>query len=214
MYREFGISEAIYILLAVRWTVLLALIAFCGGAIFGLIIALMRASGSRAMRFVAAVYVRINQGTPLLIQLFLVFFGLSMLGLELSAMTAAAICLIMNAAAFLGETWRGCIQAIGRGQIEAASAIGLGYFDTQRYVVLPQAARIAMAPTVSCLVYSLKSTSLASLIGFVELTRAASIVNNSTSSPFLIFGLISVIYFLLCWPLSRLSTRLEKRFAR
>lgn len=214
MYRDFGSGEVIFILLAMRWTLLLALIAFAGGSVLGLILALMRSSESPLLRGIAATYIRVNQGTPLLMQLFLVFFGLSMLGLELGAMTAAAICFIMNAAAFLGETWRGCIQAVPRGQVEGASALGLGFFHVQRYIVLPQAARIALAPTVGCLVYIVKGTSLASMIGFVEMTRAAHIVNNATSTPFVVFGIVGLLYFSLCWPLSLLSGYLERRFAR
>ena len=214
MYREIGSSEILYILFAVRWTLLLALIAFVGGGILGLVLALMRTGETRALRAAAAFYFRINQGTPLLMQLFLVFFGLSMLGLDVPPMLAAAICFSLNAAAFLGETWRGCIQAIGRGQIEAAQAVGLSLLHVQRYVVLPQAARIALAPTVGCLVYIIKGTSLASLIGFVELTRAAHIVNNNTSKPFIVFGLVCLVYFSLCWPLSLLGAKLEKQSAR
>ncbi|WP_414476453.1 amino acid ABC transporter permease [Microvirga sp. M2] len=210
MYREFDLHEVSFILFALRWTLLLTAVAFCGGAVLGLAIAFMRLSRVRIIRAIALIYIRVNQGVPLLTQLFLVFFGISMLGLEVSAFTAAAICFVLNASAFLGETWRGCIQSIPQGQVEAGYALGLGKIDINRFVVIPQAARIASGPTVGCLVYIVKGTSLSSLIGFVELTRAGQIVNNATMAPFMVFGIVGGLYFLLCWPLSLLAGRLER----
>ena len=152
------------------------------------------------------------QGTPLLMQLFLVFFGANFFGLSIDPLMAAAIGLTLNGAAFLGEIWRGCIQAIPKGQWEAATALGLHYTTRMKEIILPQAAKIAVAPTVGFLVLLVKSTSLASIIGFVELTRAGQIVNNATFRPFLVFGIVAAIYFVLCWPLSLFSRRLEKKF--
>jgi polar amino acid transport system permease protein len=152
------------------------------------------------------------QGTPLLMQLFLVFFGANLFGGGISPLASAAIALTLNAAAFLGEIWRGCIQAIPAGQWEAATALGLKHLSRMRYIILPQAGKIAVAPTVGFLVLLLKSTSLASIIGFVEVTRAGQIINNVTFEPFRVFSLVAAIYFVLCWPLSVLSQRLEQRF--
>ena len=122
------------------------------------------------------------------------------------------VTLTLHAAAYLGEIWRGCIDAVPRGQWEAATALGMRHPARMRYIVLPQAARISIAPTVGFLVLLLKSTSLASIIGFFELTRAGQIINNATFRPFLVFSLVAVVYFVLCWPLSLLSRRLETRF--
>jgi polar amino acid transport system permease protein len=119
----------------------------------------------------------------------------------------------LNAGAFLGEIWRGAIQAVPPGQSEAARALGLGYIPRMWRVVAPQALRIATAPTVGFLVNLVKSTSLAAIIGFVELTRAGQMLNNATFRPFTIFGIVAVLYFLLCWPLTVLSRRLEARLA-
>lgn len=212
MMRTFGIPEAIYIIAAVRWTLLLSVIAFTGGGIAGLVVAVARTAPPAWLRQGAAGYIQLFQGTPLLMQLFLVFFGSNLFGGGVSSLTAAAIALTMNAAAFLGEIWRGCIQAIPVGQWEAATALGMRHLARMRYVILPQAAKIAVAPTVGFLVMLLKSTSLASIIGFVEITRAGQIINNVTFDPFPVFGLVAVIYFILCWPLSMLSQRLEERF--
>jgi polar amino acid transport system permease protein len=212
MMRQFGPAEALFIVEAVRWTLLLSAIAFIGGAIAGLGIAIARTAPSAWLRDIAAGYIQVFQGTPLLMQLFLVFFGSTVLGAGIDPLVAAAIALTLNAAAFLGEIWRGCIQAIPSGQWEAATALGMRHLTRMRYVILPQASKIAVAPTVGFLVLLLKSTSLASIIGFVEITRAGQIINNVTFQPFLVFGLVGTIYFLLCWPLSRLSQMLEQRF--
>lgn len=212
MIRQFTTNEFLFILMAVRWTLLLSLIAFVGGGLAGLGVALARTSPRAWLRHLATGYIQVFQGTPLLMQLFLVFFGANILGSSIDPLLAAAIGLTLNAAAFLGEIWRGCIQAIPKGQWEAGTALGLGYWTRMRHVILPQAAKIAVAPTVGFLVLLVKSTSLASIIGFVELTRAGQIVNNATFKPFLVFGIVAAVYFAICWPLSLWSKRLEARF--
>ena len=211
--RALSVSDFTFLLLAARWTVLLSLIAFAGGAVIGLAVALMRVSETRWPRWLAVGFIRVFQGTPLLIQLFLVFFGADLLGLNLGAWLSAALGLSLNAGAFLGEIWRGSLQAVPRGQIEAARSLGLHYGPLMWRVVIPQATRIAVPPTVGFGVNLVKSTSLAAIIGFVELTRAGQQLNNSTFRPFLIFGTVGLIYFVLCWPLTLAATRLEKRLA-
>lgn len=214
MIRAFGFNEFLYIVQAIQWTVLLSLTAFAGGALVGLPVALLRSARTAWMRGVAACYIQLLMGTPLLMQLFLMYFGPpALLGVEVSAWVAAAIALTLNSSAFLGEIWRGCIQAIPRGQVEASEALGLRYFDRMRYVVLPQALRISLPPTVGFLVQLVKATSLASIIGFVEVTRAGQIINNATFRPALVFGIVAAIYFLLCWPMSRYAASLERRHA-
>ncbi|ALJ38036.1 amino acid ABC transporter permease [Azospirillum sp. Sp 7] len=211
--RAFSYNEFLFLLSAVQWTLALSAIAFIGGATVGLVIALARTSEIKAVRLAATGYIQLFQGTPLLMQLFLVFFGATVMGLDLNPWAAAALGLTLNASAFLGEIWRGCIQAVPRGQWEAASALGLRYPGLMRYVILPQAVKVAVPPTVGFLVQLIKSTSLAAIIGFTELTRAGQIVNNATFQPFLVFGIVAVLYFLMCWPLSLLSARLERRYA-
>jgi polar amino acid transport system permease protein len=211
MIREFSASEFWFLVLTVRWTVLLALIAFAGGGVVGLAVAILRVARARAPRAITAVYIRIFQGTPLLMQLYLVYFGASFFGIRTDAWTSAALGLTLYSSAFLGEIWRGCIQAIPRGQWEGAEALALGHLTQLRFVILPQALRIAIPPTVGFLVQILKATSLASIIGFTELTRAAQIVNNATFRPFIVYATVTGLYFALCWPLSWLSRRLERR---
>src|SRR5436190_11817598 len=162
----------------------------------------MRVSPNNALRIVASGYIQLIQGTPLLILLFLTYFGLGILGYKLIPLIAAAMALTLYAAAFLGEIWRGCIEAVPKTQWEASDCLGLNRFQQYAYVVLPQALRLAIPPTVGFMVQIVKNTSLASVIGFVELSRAGQIVNNSTFEPFVIFACVGALYFALCYPLS------------
>ncbi len=212
--REFGMADVWFILQAARWTVLLALIAFVGGALGGLAVALARTSGSRWLRYAATAYTQVFQGTPLLMQLFLVFFGAPVLGVEISPWVAAGVALTLNTSAFLGEIWRGCIQSIPEGQREAAEALGLRYVARMRRVILPQAWKVALPPTVGYLVQVLKGTSLAAIIGFMEISRAGQVVNNVTFQPLMAFGTVGALYFLLCWPLSLAARGMERRQKR
>ena len=212
--RTFGYPEFLFILEAARWTIALSLIAFVGGAIGGLLVALARTSDNAAARAAATAFVQVFQGTPLLLQLFLVFFGAPVIGIDVNPWVAAGVALILNTSAFLGEIWRGCIQAVPRGQWEAADALGLHYVARMRDVVLPQAFKIALAPTVGYMVQVIKGTSLAAIIGFTEVTRAGQIINNATFQPLVVFSLVAAIYFALCWPLSLLAGRMERRQAR
>ena len=209
--RTFGFPEFLFILEAAKWTVALSMIAFIGGTIGGLIIALSRTSDNAAARGLSGAFILVFQGTPLLLQLFLVFFGAPILGFDINPWVAAGVALILNSSAFLGEIWRGCIQAIPAGQVEAAHALSLSYFSRMRFVVLPQAFQIALAPTVGYLVQIIKGTSLAAIIGFAEITRAGQIINNATFQPLIVFSVVAAIYFALCWPLSLMAARMERR---
>ena len=213
MIREFTLTE-FWVIAGGLWaTLLLSAIAFVGGGIAGLGVALARTAPVKALRIAAGVFIDFFQGTPMLLQLFLVFYGLPVFGLKVNVWVAAAVGLTLHAGAFLGEIWRGGIQAVPRGQTEAADALGLDYATRMRHVVLPQALRMSFAPTVGFLVQLIKGTSLAAIIGFVELSRSGQLVSSITYKPLLAFGLVALCYFAICFPLSRYSARLEKRFA-
>jgi polar amino acid transport system permease protein len=214
MIRQFGWNEFELLVLAARWTIILAIMAFVGGGIGGLIVALLRTADSRVARAAMILFIRVFQGTPLLMQLFLAYFGMAIFGFTVNPLIAAMIALTAHASAYLGEIWRGCIEAVPRGQTEASTALGLHYFTRMRHVVLPQAARIAVPPTVGFLVQLLKETSLASIIGFVELARQGQIITSVTFRPLLVYGLVAVIYFIMCWPLSLVARRMERGLAR
>ena len=209
--NQLGLNHLVYLLVAAEWTVLLSLLAFAGGSVLGLAIALMRVSKVGVLRAIASGYIQLIQGTPLLILLFLSYFGLGIIGLKLVPLVAAGISLTLYAGAFLGEIWRGCIEAVPKTQWEASDCLGLDRAQQYAYVILPQALRIAIPPTVGFMVQIVKNTSLASVIGFVELARAGQIVNNSTFEPFAIFSCIAAICFALCYPLSVASRYLERK---
>lgn len=199
------------LLLAARWTIVLSLVSFIGGGIVAGILLFLRIGSRRAGRIFVHGYVELFQGTPLLMQLFLAFFGLGLFGVNVPAWLAAGLALILWSAAFLTEIWRGCVESIVRGQWEASSSLGMGYVQQMRHVILPQALRIAVPPTVGFSVQVVKGTALTSIIGFVELSKAGTIVTNATFQPFTVYGLVALIYFCLCWPLSKSSQILERK---
>jgi polar amino acid transport system permease protein len=160
-----------------------------------------------------ALYVQLFQGTPLLMQLFLAYFGVGLLGIDVSPWLSAALALTLYASAFLAEIWRGCVDAVPQGQWEAARSLALTHVQTLRLVILPQALRIAVPPTVGFLVQVIKGTALASVIGFIELTKAGQMITNATFQPFTVYALVAAGYFALCAPLSWWSRRLEQRLA-
>ena len=198
------------LLIATKWTLILSAIAFICGGIIGFLVMLMRISPNKWLSSLSWVYIEFLQGTPLLLQLFLAFFGISIvLGVNLSPLQAATLALTAFTSAFLADIWRGSIAAIGTGQWEAASALGFGYFKKLRLIILPQALKLSIAPTVGFAVQVIKGTSLASVIGFTEISRAAAQINNVTLQSLLVFSIDGLIYFCLCYPLSVLSQRLE-----
>jgi polar amino acid transport system permease protein len=202
------------LLLAARWTVVLSLIAFVGGGLVGLLLLMLRLGGGRVAGLAVAAYVQLFQGTPLLMQLFLAYFGLGLLGVDVSPWVAASAALTLYASAFLTEIWRGCVEAIPKGQWEAADSLALGFSEKLRHVIGPQALRIAVAPTVGFSVQVIKGTALASVIGFVELTKAGTMITNATFQPFTVYACVALMYFALCWPISAWSRRLERKLRR
>ena len=196
---------------ATRWTVALSLIAFVGGGVVGGLLLVARLSPWRGLQAAVGVYVQIFQGTPLLMQLFLAYFGIALFGVKTSAWAAAAFALTLYTSAFLTEIWRGCVAAIPKGQWEAASSLALNFREQLRYIVLPQAFKIAIPPTVGFLVQVVKGTALASVIGFVELTKAGTMITNATFKPFVVYSCVALLYFALCFPISLYAKRLERR---
>lgn len=202
------------LLLAARWTVLLSLVAFIGGGLVGLGLLWGRVARWPGFERGVAAYVQVFQGTPLLMQLFLAYFGLSALGWEISAWAAAAAALTLYTSAYLLEIWRGCLLAVPKGQWEAAASLAMSLSEQLRHVVGPQALRLAVAPTVGFLVQVIKSTALASVIGFIELTKAGTMITNATFRPFTVYAFVALLYFALCFPLSAWSRSLERKLRR
>lgn len=212
MMPTFSTVHLEFIAWAALWTIGLSAIAFVGGGLVGFAVALARISQNRVLRYAAIGYIQIVQGTPLLILLFLIYFGIAILGFsEVPALLAAGLGLTIYASGFLAEIWRGCIESVPKTQWEAAECLALTPWQRMTRVILPQAARIATAPTVGFLVQIVKNTSLASVVGFVELAQAGKLINNSIFMPFTVFMVVAAFYFAICFPLSTWSRSLERK---
>lgn len=203
------------LIFATQFTIYLSLIAFLGGGLVGAMITVARISPSKPARFLAQAYIWFFQSAPLLMLLFLFGLGVPrLLGVNVNIWLAASLALTLYASAYLAEVWRGAIQSLPTGQWEGASALGLTFIQTLRLVILPQAIRVSLAPTVGFLVQIIKGTSLAYIIGFSDLMSIGKRWANAPvdgTEPFIIYPLMALIYFSLCFPLSRLAITLEKR---
>ncbi|MBB3595666.1 polar amino acid transport system permease protein [Rhizobium sp. BK529] len=211
MLGGFSFNHLIYLLDGLLWTVVLSALAFLLGGIAGFFVMLCRISRFLWVRRAALIYIQIVQGTPLLIQMFILYFGLGVINISVPPLAAAGLGMMIYSSSYLGEIWRGSVESISRTQFEAAECLGLTRWQALRDVILPQALRIATPPTVGFLVQLVKNTSLASVVGFLELTRAAQVINNSLFQPFLVFGIAALFYFCVCYPLSVWSRSLERK---
>jgi len=212
IFRSFGTSEFLFLLESLQWTLILTALALGGGGVIGFLLALARVSIFKPLRILAGAYIQVIQGIPVLMILFLSFYGLALLGFRLPPLVAAGISMTVYASAYLAEIWRGSIQSVAKPQWEASESLAMTRMQQYRYVILPQAMRLSLPSTVGFAVQVVKNTSIASLIGFVELARAGQLVNNATFQPFRVFLVVAALYFVICYPLSLLSRRLERRF--
>ena len=200
---------------ATQYTIYLSLIAFIGGGIMALFITLMRISPDTRICKIAIGYIWLFQSTPLLMLLFL--FGLGaprLLDVDVDPWFAASTALTLYASAYIADVWRGAIQSLPVGQWEGGKALGFKFFRTLRLIILPQAFKISIPPTVGFMVQIIKATSLAYIIGFRDLMAIGKRWANSPvdgTEPFIIFPLMALIYFGLCYPLAQLARRLEKK---
>lgn len=214
MIRGLSPNDVLLLLRGLGFTALLTVIAFVGSAIAGLIFLAALVGRTKAPRILANGIILAIQGIPLLGILFLIFFGLALINFDISRWLAAMVALSIYGGAYLADIWRGAVESIPKGQWESAAALGLRRARTLRLVIYPQAFAVAIPPTVGFLVQLIKNTSLASVIGVVELTRMGAIVNGATFRPFIVYGAVCVLYFALCYPLTCLSRLLERRLAR
>lgn len=206
---SFGWPELLFLLRSGGWTLVLTAIAFLIGGVAGGVIAIARLADNRLLRTLAMLYILVIQSIPVLMVLFMSYYGLTFIGIELPPLVAASASLAVYVSAYLAEIWRGSIEAVPRQQWEASASLAMTRFEQYRYVILPQAIRISLPPTVGFLVQLVKNTSIVSVVGFVDLARAGQLVNNATFKPFEIFSVVALLYFLICFPLSRLSRTLE-----
>lgn len=197
--------------LAARWTIALSLVAFIGGGLIGLAMLVLRLTNRPLLTRCIDIYIQVFQGTPLLMQLFLLYFGIGLLGVDTSAWVSASIALTLYTSAYLAEIWRGCVESIPRGQWEASKSLAMSFGQMLTHVILPQALKIAVPPTVGFLVQVVKGTALASVVGFIELTKAGGMIANVTFAPLLVYSCVAVIYFVLCFPISLYARFLERK---
>ncbi len=213
MIRDLGWLDIYFLVFAMRWTIGLTAMAMVGGGLIGLLVAACGAVESpffRFLRWFAHGYVALVQGIPLLAWLFLFYFGPPvMFAIDTPPLLASAVGFSVYAGAFLGEIWRGSIASIPRTQWEAGKSIGLTYIEELRYIIIPQAILIATPPTVGFIVQLVKNTSLASIVGFVELTREGQMTTSATFRPLEIYLIVALLYFVICYPLTQFSRILE-----
>jgi His/Glu/Gln/Arg/opine family amino acid ABC transporter permease subunit len=210
-YGELWEAAHVELLQAAWATLQLACGALVIGLFVGLLIALARLSGSRLLRRCALFYIEIFRGTPALVQLFIIYFSLTAVGVQFSSFQAAMIGLGLNAAAYLSEIYRAGLEAVPKGQVEAAKAIGMPRLQLLRWVVLPQAIRIVLAPIGNVAISLLKDTSVASLIAAPDLMLRAQDLSSVYFMPLETYVLVGAMYFALCYPLSMAVRRLERR---
>ncbi|MBO0145244.1 amino acid ABC transporter permease [Agrobacterium sp. Ap1] len=192
------------------WTIVLSLLGFLGGTILGFPLALLLISKSTFSRLISSIVIIIVQGIPLPILMFAVYFGAGLTGYDPATLTAAGLSMAIYSAAFLAEIWKGSLRAVPSTQWEAADCLALTKTDILFRIIIPQAIRIATPPTIGFFVQVVKNTSYAIVLAFAELTYTARVVNNTSNEPFVIFTIAGVIYFVICFPLSILSRRLER----
>ncbi len=203
-----------FLLSGVYWTLGVTGAALSCGVVIGLVVGLCRLSRRRMVSGPAVVYIEVFRNTPALVQLIWVYYCLPILtGLNMTAVVSCTIALAVNGGAYIAEIFRGGIQSIDRGQIEAARALGMSSFQTMRKIVLPQAFRRMIPPFVNESVALLKFSSLVSVLGVADLTYQAQVLSTTTFRPIEIFTFIAVVYFVLCTMLSYSARRLERRLA-
>lgn len=213
MFEGFGWQHLSLILEGAVVTLQICALSLLFGGLLGLLFGLMAAGTIRPLRWLSAAYVALIRGIPVLLIIFFVYFGIPLLapGSSLPEYWAGVIALSVFASAYIAELVRGSIQAIPRGQFEAAEALGLPYAERMRWVILPQAARLIVPPGVGFLVILIKDSSLVAVIGLIELTRAGNIVSSLTAEPITTYLVVGAFYFVICYALSAAARRYERR---
>ncbi len=195
-------------------TIEITAIAVGLGFIFGLITSVCRLSGVKILQVIAVCYVNIIRGTPMLVQIFLIYFALPMvIGERINPFVAAVAACSINSGAYVSEIFRAGIQSVDKGQMEAGRSLGLSWMQTMRYVILPQAFKHVIPPLGNEFISMTKETSLVSVIGFEELTRRGQLIIAKTYGSFEIWLTVAVIYLVMTLTIARLVSYLERRFA-
>jgi polar amino acid transport system permease protein len=202
------------LLRAALTTIWISWVALLLGAVIGALVGIARTSRWRLLRLAALVYTETFRSIPILILMFFCYFGLPLVtGIDLTPFAAATLALMFEASALMSEVVRAGIESVGRGQWEAAHATGLRYWSIMRHVVGPQAMRVMLPPSVGVYIAVLKDSSLASIIGYLELTKTGLLIRESTGNSFFIFLVISILYFIINYSISLGGGFLERKFS-
>lgn len=199
---------------ALYYTLPLTLISFFFGIILAIVTALSRISTNRPLQIIARIYVSAIRGTPLLVQLFILFYGLPTVGIVIDPFPAAVFGFTLNVGAYASEVIRASILSIPKGQWEAAHTIGMNYFQTLRRIILPQATRVSIPPLSNTFISLVKDTSLASLILVTEMFRRAQEIASANYEFLLLYTEAAIVYWLICFILSLIQDRIEHRLDR
>ena len=209
--RTFTTNDLLFLIDAAQYTLLLSIASLLLGGLLAIGVCLLRLSKDPVSRIIGTAIVTLGQGIPPLVLLFLSYFGLALSGINVSAFGASCLALSFFTAVYLGEIWRSSINALHKEQWEAAESLAMSWGQQMIYVIVPQAIKMALPPSIGFIVQLVKNTSLASIVGVLELTKAGQMVNNATFQSFEVFLVVSLLYFAICFPLSVLSRRLEAR---
>jgi cystine transport system permease protein len=212
--RTLLVDAAPTMLRGAGYTVIFALAAMLGGLLIGFPVAILRILPYRVLRWPASVYVSLFRGTPLLVQMFVIYYGLPSVGVEFTPVTAGVLALSLNSGAFLSESLRGAIGSVGQGQWAAAYSLGLGYRDTLLHVIMPQALRMAVPAMSNTLISLIKDTSLVSVITLTELMLSTKEVIATTFQPLPLYLAAAAIYWILSLLFEALQRRAEQRLNR
>lgn len=211
---ELALKNLPFVLTGLPMTLLVAFIGMGIGLFLGLFLAMARSSKSIVLRWPARIFISFMRGTPMLVFLFILYFGLPMIGIKLSALVAASLGFGLNSAAYIAEINRASLNSVGKGQWESATALNLNYFQTMRLVIIPQATRIALPPLTNVFMDVVKATSLTAVITVPELFQKTQIVAGRTYDAMSMYILVALIYWPLCIVIGIVQERLEKRYSR
>jgi polar amino acid transport system permease protein len=212
LFGKLGIADINYLWRGTLLTLKLCLTGIGLGLVIGAIFGILRANPRQTLtRTIAAMYIEFFRAVPLMLLFIVGYFGIISLGYDVSRFGAVVAAISLYTGAYIGQVVRAGIESVGRGQWEASISLGMSYVDTLRYVILPQAVKIMIPPAIGVIIGVVKGSSLASVVGYVELVLAGRHVIQRTYAPLLVMGTIAMIYFVICYPLSILSKNLERK---
>ncbi|KAA6448989.1 amino acid ABC transporter permease [Bacillus atrophaeus] len=210
---KLAIESFPYVIKGIWYTLLISFVSMFAGTMLGLFISLARMSKYALLRWPARLYISFMRGVPILVILFILYFGFPYIGIEFSAVTAALLGFSLNSAAYIAEINRSAISSVDKGQWEAAASLGLSYWKTMRGIILPQSVRVALPPLANVLLDLIKASSLAAMITVPELLQHAKIIGGREFDYMTMYILTALIYWAICSVAAAFQNILEKKYA-